>query len=143
MVYVDVLGQEFSVRSTEAGFYELFERSGPLPVLRPMLVVRIHPVYRVSQQRYQPRLRNDIRHPLRGVGMEQVARGALSGDGSAPVLLPGGQEALTVPLDPLVEEKIKEVGLLEDGRHDLRVIAQKVVEKGRSTLRSPDDDEVG
>src|ERR671914_312640 len=107
MVHVDALGQEALVRSIEANFYDLFERSGLLPVPRPMVVGGIRPVYRVSQQRYQFRLRNDLRHPLCGVGMKQVARGALSGDGSPPVPLPGRQEASTIPLCALLEEEVK------------------------------------
>src|SRR5215208_5327984 len=143
MVHVDAVGEEPLVRTIEAGFHGLFERLDPVPVSRPMVIGGIGPVYRVPQQHYELRFRYDPGHPLCGVGVEQVAGGAISGNGSPPVLQPGGQETLAVPLCALLEEEVEEVHLFEGGGYDVRVLGQKVVEKGRSALRSPDDDEVG
>src|SRR5215211_850256 len=143
MVYVDGPGQVPVARTAKGGFYSFFERPGFLPAPHAMIIGRIGPVDRVTQQRYQPRLRDHLRHSLRHTRVIQVRRGGLPGDSLPSVLPPRPREAMTIPFGALVEKEIEVVRLLTGGGLDVWVLDQEVIEKGRPALWSPDDDEVG
>src|SRR5215210_8793152 len=103
-----------------------------------MVIGGIGSVDRVAQQRYQPRLRDHLCHPLRYMGLIQVRWGGLSSDSLPTVHPPGLREAMTVPFGTLVEKEIEVIRLLTGGGLDVRVPDQKVIEKGRPALWSPD-----
>jgi hypothetical protein len=124
--------------------YCLFKRQRFKPSSHHLVVVGVGPVNRIPEQRYQPRFRDDLRHPLRGKGVKQVPRACLSGYSPPPVSPPRSWEAPPVPLDALLfEEGVEELQLFGGGGLDERVLGQEVVEGGRPALCGSYDDEVG
>src|ERR687895_410442 len=79
-------------------FYGFFEAAGAVPTSSLHVVVRVSPVDRVPEQRYQPRSRNCLRHPFGGVRMKQVIGRGLPGDGPPSVLPPRSWKGPAVPL---------------------------------------------
>src|SRR5829696_6293383 len=90
-------------------FYSLFEFEVFVSPSYPHLVVRVGSVYRVSKQRYEPRLRDNLCSPSGSMRVRQVVWSTLTGYDPLPVLPLGLREAATVPLGAQVEQVVEEV----------------------------------
>src|SRR5215218_5605661 len=109
------------------------------------LIVGVGPVDRVPEQRYQPRFRVYLRHPLCDGRVKQVVGSCLSCYGPLPVLRAQSREAPPIPLGTVVEifRLVEEVQFLTRGGLYERVTREQVVEEGCPTFLRSNDDEVG
>src|SRR5215217_8875909 len=107
-----------------------------------MLIGGVGSVHGVSEQGYQPCLRDNLRNSLWNQGMVYIARGGLSGYGHPPVFQPGLRKPLAIPLRTLFVEMAEEAQLFLGGGFDVRMLAQEAVEERRPAPAGPDEDKV-
>jgi hypothetical protein len=137
---------QFSRQNSFFCFYGLFERerltSLSLYTLHLVLIMRVSPIDRISQQYDQFGIGYNRRSSSGGVRMKQVVRAGLSRDVLTTVTRLQ-RKIGTVPIVASSEVKIEIVYFLGKGWLHMRMSYQELVKERSTTLLGSDNDKVG